>query len=306
MADSVEAAIECRQLGKRYGRLAALDSFDLTVPRGASFGVLGPNGAGKSTLLRLILGFIRPSNGSLSVLGETDVERARPRIGYLPERPHYDSLFTAREYLAGLGRLLGLRGVALDGRVDELIERVGLKDAAGRRLRGYSKGMLQRVGIAQALLGDPDLLLLDEPSAGLDPRGQWEMSQLILQASQEQRTVLVCSHSLAEIQRTCSHACIIRGGRAVWLGEVSPAPALGRRVRIEPARVDGALRFALTGIAGLIWQGTAIIVPETEQSRVLRILLDREVSIRSLNPEQHSLEQTYLLATGNAQIAGGE
>jgi ABC-2 type transport system ATP-binding protein len=292
----MENAVVCAGLSKRYGGVTALDGFDLAVPRGTAFGVLGPNGAGKSTLVRLLLGFVRPSAGSVTVLGETNVERARPRVGYLPERPHYDGLFSARDYLRGLGQIMGLGGAALERRIDGLIGLVGLSEAADRRLRTYSKGMLQRAGIAQALLGDPELLILDEPSSGLDPRGQWEMAQIILRVRGEGRTVLLCSHALAEVQRLCARACIVRGGRVAWEGELGGGP-FEPRTRIEPAQQNETVRSALLTLPGAAWQGEALLLPAAHQAEALRVLLDLGIPVRALNPERPSLEDVYLRAT---------
>lgn len=297
------AAVECRGLTKRYGSVQALAGIDLTVPRGAAFGVLGPNGAGKSTLVRLLLGFVRPTAGSVAVLGETQVERARPRVGYVPERQHYDGLFTAREYLQALGEILGLRGALLEHRAAALLDLVGLRSAANRRLRTYSKGMLQRVGVAQALLADPELLLLDEPSSGLDPRGQWEIGQLILRVRGEGRTTILCSHSLLEVQRICTHACILRDGRVAWQGPIAGGGPLEPRTCIEPARADDPLRTALAAIPGAAWQEAVLVLPAARQAEALRILLARGVPVRALYPEQPSLERLYLEATGAGRTA---
>lgn len=302
----VNVAVTCASLSKRYGRVPALDALDLRVPRGAAFGVLGPNGAGKSTLLRLLLGFMRPSAGSITVLGERRVERVRPRIGYLPERPHYDGLFTAREYLQALGSLRGLGGRPLAQRIEELLALCGLDAAADRRLHTYSKGMLQRIGLAQALLGRPELLVLDEPSSGLDPGGQWEMRKLIGRIHAAGCTLLLCSHALIEVQQLCTHAAILQGGRLAWSGEVGGSALIEPRVRIELADLDERVRALLADLPSVTWRGAAVELAEREQGAALRRLLDAGIPIRSLNPVRRSLEEVYLQATATAPVAAEE
>lgn len=173
--------IECVEVSKAYGkRITALKNLSLAVAGGTSFGLLGENGAGKSTLVRLIMGFIFPTSGRMRVLGEERVARAHPRIGYVHERPIFETRFKGREYLYYLGQLSGLWGAANRRRAQEVLELVGLQEAADRAVGTYSKGMLQRLAIAQALLTNPALLILDEPTSGLDPRSQMAKRDLIL------------------------------------------------------------------------------------------------------------------------------
>ena len=172
--------IECIELTKAYGtHSVALKNLNLTINEGTSFGLLGENGAGKSTLVRLLMGFIFPTSGRVRVLGEEQVARAHARIGYAHERPIFETRFSGRKYLAYLGKLAGLWGVANSRRVGEVLEQVNLQEAADRPIGTYSKGMMQRLAIAQALMTRPELLILDEPTSGLDPRSQWEIRQII-------------------------------------------------------------------------------------------------------------------------------
>ncbi|HEY7781031.1 MAG TPA: ABC transporter ATP-binding protein, partial [Ktedonobacterales bacterium] len=176
--DQDPPAIACANLTKRYDdRTIALNGLTLAIPSGTSFGLLGENGAGKSTLVRLVMGFIFPTSGHVRVLGAEPVAHAH--VGYVYERPSFERRFTARRTLTYLAELAGLWGPAGHSRVDEVLDHVGLRAAADRRTETFSKGMLQRLAIAQALLTDPALLILDEPTSGLDPGAQWEVRQTI-------------------------------------------------------------------------------------------------------------------------------
>jgi ABC-2 type transport system ATP-binding protein len=205
-------AVEAVELCKRFGPVPVLEGLTLRVAAGEVYGLLGPNGAGKSTLLHLILGLLRPAAGEVCVLGTTP-EAARSRIGYLPERPRYHTHLSGRDYLRTLGRLSDLHGAALASRCDELLALVGLLGAAERRVGHYSKGMLQRLGIAQALLHEPELLLVDEPSAGLDPAGQREIVDLLATLRRQGRTILMCTHQLAEAHELCDRVGVLASGR---------------------------------------------------------------------------------------------
>src|SRR5579872_1661579 len=175
-----EAVVETRSLRRQFGAIVAVADLSLSIGRGEIFGFLGPNGAGKTTSLKLLLGLVEPSGGSGTVLGAPLGERrARARIGFLPEHFRFHSCLTGRELLRFHGRLHGMRGGALERRIDELLVRVDLTDAEDRPLREYSKGMTQRAGLAQALINDPDLVFLDEPTSGLDPLGRLLVRDII-------------------------------------------------------------------------------------------------------------------------------
>ena len=199
--------IETRNLSKIYrdfwGRkkVNALKSLDIEVRKGEVFGLLGPNGSGKSTTIKLILGLLFPSSGRVLVFDKDASETSKnERIGYLPEESYLYKFLTAEETLDFYGRLFDMSGAARKQRVSELIQLVGLQGAKHRQLREYSKGMTRRVGLAQALINDPDLVLLDEPTTGLDPIGSREMKDLILSLKKQGKTVLLCSHQLADVQ----------------------------------------------------------------------------------------------------------
>jgi ABC-2 type transport system ATP-binding protein len=199
--------IHVKALTKRYSATLALDRLSLEIPTGTVFGLLGPNGAGKTTLLRVIMGLVFPDAGEVDRGGLTSA-----RIGYLPERAFFPPRFSVRDYLITLGRLAGLQGNVLRQRVDQLLQELGLDDTAGRRLGACSRGMLQRLGLAQALVGDPPLLLLDEPALGLDPAGQRFMREQITALHQAGKTVLLSSHHLDEVTRICTHVAVLGKG----------------------------------------------------------------------------------------------
>ncbi|NTW02105.1 MAG: ABC transporter ATP-binding protein, partial [Oscillochloris sp.] len=188
--------IEIEDLSKSYGSLQVLRGLSLRVAAGEVYGLLGPNGAGKSTLLHLMLGFLKPSSGNLRILGSRSLDGVHAQIGYIPERQRYHTRYTAREYLRFIGEFSGLRGTELSARVDQELRTVGLEDDANRMLSNFSKGMLQRVGVAQALLCDPALLLIDEPTSGLDPSGQREILDLLAAVRDRGHTVFLCTHYL--------------------------------------------------------------------------------------------------------------
>jgi len=220
--------IETRNLSKIYrdfwGRkkVHALKSLDIEVRPGEIFGLLGPNGSGKSTTIKLILGLLFPSSGRVLVFDKDASETSKnERIGYLPEESYLYKFLTAEETLDFYGRLFDMSGAQRKVRVDELIKLVGLQGAKHRQLREYSKGMARRVGLAQALINNPDLILLDEPTTGLDPIGTREMKDLILGLRDQGKTIILCSHQLADVQDVCDRVAILHQGELKELGRVS-------------------------------------------------------------------------------------
>jgi len=209
-------------VGFRRRKVEILKGVTFTVREGDVFGLLGPNGAGKTTTLKTVIGLMRPSSGSIELnvggLGE---------LGYLPENPYFYDYLSGSEFLGLCGRLFGLRTRPLAGRVAELLRDVGLEDARDVQLRKYSKGMLQRVGIAQALINDPRLVLLDEPMTGLDPVGRVEVKAIIESLRVRGKTVLFNSHILADVAELCTRIAIMRAGVVIWSGPVGDALATG-------------------------------------------------------------------------------
>lgn len=224
---SEEIVVQTRSLSKIYrdfwGRqkVRALKALDLEVKRGEVFGLLGPNGSGKSTTIKLILGLLFPTSGEAIVLGKpaTDVGK-NERIGYLPEESYLYRFLNAEETLDFYARLFDMPAEERESRVDALIKQVGLDRARKRQLQEYSKGMTRRIGLAQALVNSPDLILLDEPTSGLDPIGTREMKDMILRLKDEGKTIVMCSHLLADVQDVCDRIAILHQGELKELGRV--------------------------------------------------------------------------------------
>ena len=224
---SDDVVLEARNLTKTYrdfwGRqkVQALQALDLEVRRGEIFGLLGPNGSGKTTTIKLLLGLLFPSSGRAMVFGRdaTEVDK-NERLGYLPEESYLYKFLNAEETLDFYGRLFNMSTATRRQRVGELIDLVGLEWAKRRQLKEYSKGMTRRIGLAQALINDPELIMLDEPTTGLDPIGTREMKDLILRLRDEGKTVLLCSHLLADVQDVCDRIAILYQGELKELGRV--------------------------------------------------------------------------------------
>src|SRR5687768_14048843 len=257
MNPATDAAIHTEKLSKTYtdfwGRpkVKALDELDLTIHRGEVFGLLGPNGSGKSTTIKLLLGLIFPDRGGKAFVlghkaGSTEINK---RIGFLPEESYLYRFLNGEETLKFYGRLFNLTSKELKTRVPELLDIVGLDEKARKRkLREYSKGMARRIGLAQALINNPDLILLDEPTTGLDPIGTREMKDLILSLKAQGKTVLLCSHLLADVQDVCDRITILFRGKMMELGYVKDLLQIKDVTQIEarglsPAQVQETQQF---------------------------------------------------------------
>jgi ABC-2 type transport system ATP-binding protein len=230
-------------LGWRGGRLLALDRLNLRVHEGEVYGLLGPNGSGKSTTLKCILDLVAPTEGEAWIFDVpcTRVE-SRLHVGFLPENPYFYKYLSGAETLEFYGKLCGLNGASLQKRIDELLELVGLTHARDRQLRGYSKGMLQRIGLAQALVHDPKLLLLDEPTAGVDPIGSRDIRDMILRLKKMGKTVLLCSHLLEQVQEVCDRISVLNLGKMILEGDVQQLISDQRRLSITVEDLPDAAR----------------------------------------------------------------
>lgn len=222
-----EPAISIRNLTKIYPipfkreRVTAVHDLSLTVEPGQVYGLLGPNGSGKSTTMKIVLGLVPATSGATQIFGrDSSLVESHEEVGYLPENPYFYKYLTGLETLCFYGKLCGLRGQVLRNRAFDLLKLVGLENAADRRLGGYSKGMLQRIGMAQALVQEPRLLVLDEPTAGVDPAGSREIRDLILEFKSRGITVLLCSHLLGQVQEICDRVGILHKGRLVREGNL--------------------------------------------------------------------------------------
>ncbi|MCL6472961.1 MAG: ABC transporter ATP-binding protein [Firmicutes bacterium] len=222
----MDKALELENLSKTYKigwrmlkRRAVVD-VSLSVPSGKVFGLLGPNGAGKTTTIKMALGFLRPDSGQVRIFGEPMSAKARERIGFLPEQPYFYPHLSAEAALHFYAKLFGIRKTERAERVGSLLETVGLADAAKLPLSKFSKGMLQRFGIAQALINNPDLLIVDEPASGLDPIGQVEMRRLLLALNAEGKSILLSSHYLSEVENICHEVAIMNKGTVIARGKI--------------------------------------------------------------------------------------
>jgi ABC-2 type transport system ATP-binding protein len=315
-AASALPAILTTGLTKRFGSVTALDGLDLEVPPGSVFGLLGPNGAGKTTTIRLLTGLATPTAGSATVAG-IDVRNRRAaaslhrRLGVLDQEPRFYGWMTGRELLQFVGGLLGLESSALSTAVGETLERVGLEEAADRRVATYSAGMRQRLGIGQAILGRPDILILDEPVSSLDPEGRRDLLELIAEL-RETATVVVSSHVLADVERICERVAILDHGRLViesaipeLLTRFAP-PAY--RVQFDPGQELG-VEVIVDAIRREPWASDIEVLgymlrirvsdPDTADRRILQMLATAGLRISSFERERPSLEDVFLELVGH-------
>lgn len=249
-------AIEVHELIKdfkgpfRGHSVRAVDQVSLQVKAGEVYGLIGPNGSGKSTTMKAVLGLIRPSSGSCSIFGRDALKvDSRNDVGFLPENPYFYKHLTAAETVRFYGKLCGMRGQTLRQRIDEMLELVGLSEARNRPLRGFSKGMLQRIGLAQALVHDPRLVVLDEPTAGVDPTGSREIRDLILNLKSRGITVFLCSHLLEQVQEICDRVGIMKSGTLVKEGRLEDLISLRDRTELI---LEHAPEDLLTQIRNLV------------------------------------------------------
>lgn len=237
------------------GGVYAVKGVSLNIPEGGVYGLIGPNGSGKSTVMKLLVGLLSPDAGECRVFGQPATATANRReIGFLPENPYFYKFLTGAETVRFYGRLCGLRGVALKERTRELLHLVGLEEAADRRLRGYSKGMLQRIGLAQALVQQPRLLVLDEPTAGVDPIGSRTIRDIILNIKQQGVTVFLCSHLLEQVQEICDRVGVLYQGCLIAEGTMDELTRDDRHSEITLNNPSPELLQQMRELAGETWQ----------------------------------------------------
>jgi len=308
-------AIEASGLTKRFGSILALDRLDLAVPRGSVFGLLGPNGAGKTTTIRILIGLARPTAGNAFVAGievGLDEPELRRRLGYLDQDPRFYGWMTGRELLELVGRLHGLAGSELRSRVDEMLARTGLTAAAQRRIGGYSGGMRQRLGIAQALLHRPEILILDEPVSSLDPEGRRDLLELIAGLRGE-ATVVFSTHLLADVERICDRVAILDRGRLITEGlleellaaharpiyRLGPAPGQGATVAILVDRLRAAPWTTDVAVADDLVRVT-VSDPVGAAAGILPLVVAAGVVLDSFERARPTLEDVFLELVGPA------
>jgi ABC-2 type transport system ATP-binding protein len=241
-------AVEIRHLVKDFKtsfkrqQLRAVDDVSIRIMPGEVYGLIGPNGSGKSTTMKALLGLVAPTSGDCAIFGKDSLKvDSRNEVGFLPENPYFYKHLSGKETLEFYGKLCGIRGAALKDRVAELLELVDLKGASDRRIGGYSKGMLQRIGLAQALIQHPRLVILDEPTAGVDPIGSREIRDLIFKLREQGITVFLCSHLLEQVQEVCDHVGIIFRGKMVKEGRLDDLIAIEDQTELILKDADPAL-----------------------------------------------------------------
>jgi len=290
-------------------RVTAVDGLSFEVQRGEVFGFLGPNGAGKTTTIKMLMGLIYPTGGTATLFERPVGDlAAKAKVGFLPESPYFYDYLTGREFLRFYGHLFGLVGSILEKRIDELLDLVGMTHARDLQLRKFSKGMLQRVGIAQALINDPELVVLDEPMSGLDPIGRKEVRDLIFRLKESGKTMMFSSHILHDAELLCDRVAMIMKGKLVACGQVSELIAGDTTHEVEMV-IDRLLPEALERIKPLagkvVQQGERVMVVLTSQQSVdqaLDVIRSAQAKLVSLTPHKASLEDLFIRkATGSQQ-----
>jgi ABC-2 type transport system ATP-binding protein len=306
-----EPVVEATGLRKVYGHKVAVADLTLTVPRGEVFGFLGPNGAGKSTAVKMLLGLVRPSGGQARVLGQRPGQAAAmARVGFLPEHFRFHEWLHATEFLDLHGRLYGMDRAARRRRIPELLDLVGLTEAAHRPLAGFSKGMLQRIGLAQALLNHPDLVVLDEPTSALDPFGRRLVRNIIHDLKAQGTTIFLNSHLLSEVEATCDRVSFIKEGRVLRTLALRDLDAGHLHVELRVDAVTPALLTALDAL-GVRDQGSGInangpphssldltIPDEDLLPHIAAATLASGARLYALTPRRASLEEIFLQIVG--------
>ena len=293
-------------LSKRYGRLLALQEMNLEVRRGQVYGFLGPNGAGKTTTIALILGLIAPSDGHVEMFGldtRTHLSEALRRTGAILEGQAYYPHLSGRDNLRVWSALSG--GVTAK-RIDEVLDLVGLLGRSGDKVRTYSQGMKQRLALAAALMHDPELLVLDEPTNGLDPAGMREFRQLIRELGQLGKTVFVSSHLLGEVEQMCDHVGIVKGGRLLTQESVTTLRRQGEALEMQVTDPDRATQVleGLEWVAGVNRQDNRLVVdaPRDRAADLSRALAEHQIYLHELRPREGSLEEFFLEVTGEEAV----
>ncbi|MBI2486986.1 MAG: ABC transporter ATP-binding protein [Deltaproteobacteria bacterium] len=280
-------------------KVRVLKGVSFSVNKGEIFGFVGPNGAGKTTTFKAVLGFVPITDGSVELmgkpLGDVDVKK---HVGYLPENPYFYDYLTGEELLRYMGQLHGLNGKGLSAKIDELLEKVKMSHARKVQLRKYSKGMLQRVGVAQALINDPDFLILDEPMTGLDPIGQREIKDLILEEKKKGKTILLSSHMLSDVEALCDRVGVIMSGRVVKTGELGKLlEEIHTDYEMLLKYVDERIISNLSDLKISVEKRAGFLVlrfDEDIKERIFQVVSDSGADIVSLHPLRKSLEGLFV------------
>lgn len=295
--------IDAVRLRKNYGTRTAVRDLTLQVKRGEAFGFLGPNGAGKSTSIKMLLGLVKPTSGRALLLGRPLGDReVRARIGFLPEHFRFYDWLSASELILFHGRLCGLAEDQLRRKIPKLLERVGLGAQHAKPIRSFSKGMMQRVGLAQAIVNDPEILFLDEPTSGLDPAGRKLVRDLIREQRERGATVFLNSHLLGEVEQSCDRVAFIRQGNVIAIHEMGAWQAGKTEVEIQVARLAPSTLEKLHQVAQEIrLEGQMLRLRVDAEGRlpeVVRCLVEGGAEVYSVVPHRVSLEELFLSTMG--------
>jgi ABC-2 type transport system ATP-binding protein len=298
-------AIETTGLTKVYSssfgkrKVEALSSLNLTIPAGSIFGFLGPNGAGKTTLVKLLLGIIFPTSGSAKILGgEINDYRVKSKIGYLPENHKYPAYLTGGEVLQFFGKLSGLGGLELEKKIDEMLELVQMTKWKKSKLKTYSKGMMQRLGLAQAMLNDPELIYLDEPTDGVDPIGRKEIRDILIELKNKHKTIFLNSHLLSEVEMITDRVGILNKGKLLREGTVKELTEKKEEYKISvegsieslPAEVQQDANFTNTGGGYYSFK----VADTQDLNRILDLLRNNGIIIKEMVQQKNTLEEMFI------------
>lgn len=299
-------AIETRNLRKVFrplfgGKpLTAVDNLNLQVPHGTVFGFLGPNGAGKTTTIQILIGNVYPTAGEAFILGRpAGAIAAKRKLGFLPEKFQFHDFLTAEEFLRLHGRLAKMDGATLQKRIDEVLELVGLEERRKSKIREFSKGMQQRIGLAQAIIHDPDLVILDEPTSALDPLGRRRVREVVQYLKERGKTVFLNSHLLSEVERSCDEVAIIHRGRVVKQGVLDDLLVNRSIVSIELKRVEPRILEAMAKVARKVQpvderRITAEVANEDDIPELVRAIVESGGALLGLQAHRETLEDLFI------------
>lgn len=305
-------AIETRNLRKVFRPLlggkpiTAVDNLNLQVPQGTVFGFLGPNGAGKTTTIQILIGNVYPTAGEAFVLGlPAGALAAKRRLGFLPEKFQFHDFLTAEEFLRMHGRLARMEGAQLQKRLDEVLELVGLAERRKSKIREFSKGMQQRIGLAQAIIHDPDLVILDEPTSALDPLGRRRVREVVQYLKERGKTVFLNSHLLSEVERSCDQVAIIHKGRVIKQGALEELLVNRSVVSLELKRVEPRVLEAIAKVARKVQpiderRVTAEVADEDDVPELVRAIVEAGGALMGLQAQRETLEDLFI------QVVEGE
>ena len=297
--NSLKTVLRVNHLTKDYASVRALEDISLEVMQGECFGLLGPNGAGKTTLIKILLNLISATSGTASIFNQPAAnDSIREKIGYLPEKVRMYDFLTGQEFLDFQGKLYGMKPGVRKERVEKCLQTVGMFEDHSRKIGEYSKGMVQRIGLAQALLNSPELLLLDEPAAGLDPISNKEMRDILLQLKEKGVTIFINSHLLSEIEMICDRVAILHRGRLVRTGTKQELTSKEEVIEITVEEVSDSLIAKLQNVATQINVEDNLITINPKDNNTIglipEIIISQEAKLLSLNSHMESLEEIFL------------